>query len=101
MLIVHVYVRVKVGFFEAFKEATCANAAQSLTEPGVVRFDVIQQVEDQSRFVLVEVYRTADAVLEHKNTPHYSIWRDAVAEMMAEPRTSIKYSEVFPCAEDW
>lgn len=101
MLIVHVYVRVKVGFFEAFRDVTCENAAQSLTEPGVVRFDVIQQVEDQSRFVLVEVYRTADAALEHKNTPHYSLWRDAVAEMMAESRTSIKYSEVFPCAEDW
>jgi autoinducer 2-degrading protein len=101
MLIVHVYVRVKMGFFDAFKEASCENAAQSLTEPGVVRFDVIQQLEDQSRFVLVEVYRTAEAALEHKNTPHYSIWRDAVADMMAEPRTSIRYSEVFPCAEDW
>jgi (4S)-4-hydroxy-5-phosphonooxypentane-2,3-dione isomerase len=101
MLIVHVYVRVKVGFFEAFKEATSQNAVQSLCEPGIVRFDVIQQLEDQSRFVLVEVYRTAEAALEHKNTPHYAIWRDAVAEMMAEPRTSIRYSEVFPCAEDW
>jgi (4S)-4-hydroxy-5-phosphonooxypentane-2,3-dione isomerase len=101
MLIVHVYVRVKVGFFDAFKEATCQNAAQSLTEPGVVRFDLIEQIEDQSRFVLVEVYRTAEAAVEHKNTAHYSTWRDAVAEMMAEPRTSIKYSEVFPCAEDW
>lgn len=101
MLIVHVYVRVRVGFIDAFKEATIRNAAESVKEPGIARFDVVQQQEDQSRFVLIEVYRTEEASLEHKNTAHYVTWRDAVAEMMAEPRTSVKYSDVFPSAECW
>lgn len=101
MLIVHVFVHIKTDQVEAFKTATLANARQSVREPGVARFDVIQQMDDPTRFVLVEVYRTASAPAEHKETAHYQTWRDTVAEMMAEPRTSIKYSHVFPEEAGW
>jgi len=101
MLIVHVFVRVKPERIEAFREATLANARQSVMEPGIARFDVIQQQDDPSRFVLVEVYRTADDPARHKETAHYQTWRDTVAEMMAEPRRSIKYTNIFPEDEGW
>lgn len=101
MILVHVHVHVKPLFIEAFREATVENARASVDEPGVARFDVIQQVDDPSRFVLVEVYRSEQAVLDHKATPHYQQWRDAVAEMMAEPRSSVKYANVFPPDEGW
>lgn len=95
MLIVHVHVHVKSEFVEAFRAATVENARQSAQERGIARFDVIQQKDDPTRFVLVEVYRTADAPAKHKETAHYAKWRDAVAPVMAEPRTSVKYDEVF------
>jgi quinol monooxygenase YgiN len=95
MLIVHVHVHVKPEFVEAFRAATVENARLSAKEPGIARFDVVQQQDDPTRFVLVEVYRTADAPAKHKETPHYAKWRDTVAPMMAEPRTSVKYGEVF------
>ena len=95
MLIVHVHVHVKPEFVEAFRSATVENARQSAQEPGIARFDVVQQQDDATRFVLVEVYRTADAPAKHKETAHYAKWRDAVAPMMAEPRTSVKFGEVF------
>jgi autoinducer 2-degrading protein len=101
MLIVHVHARVKPEFIQAFKEATVANARQSVKEPGIARFDVIQQVDDPARFILVEVYRTSDAPAQHKETAHYQTWRDAVAPMIAEPRTSVKYSNLFPAEEGW
>ena len=75
--------------------ATLANARSSLKEPGVVRFDVLQQQDDRAHFVLVEVYRDAAAAAAHKETPHYPVWRDAVAPMMAEPRRSVKFNNVF------
>ncbi len=96
MLIVHVHVSVRPEFVEAFKEATLENARQSVNEPGIARFDVIQQADDPSRFVLVEVYRTSEAPIQHKETTHYQVWRDKVAPMMAEPRTSVKYTNIFP-----
>jgi (4S)-4-hydroxy-5-phosphonooxypentane-2,3-dione isomerase len=95
MLIVHVHVHVKPEFVEAFRTTTVENARQSAQEPGIARFDVVQQQDDPTRFVLVEVYRTTDAPARHKETAHYAKWRDAVAPMMAEPRTSVKFSEVF------
>jgi len=95
MLIVHVHVHVKPECVETFKQATVENARQSIQEPGIARFDVIQQQDDPTRFVLVEVYRTAEAPAAHKETAHYAKWRDTVAGMMAEPRTSVKFSEVF------
>ncbi len=102
MLIVHVHVHVKAESVESFKEATLANARASVKEPGVVRFDVVQQQDDATRFVLVEVYRDAAAAAAHKETQHYPVWRDAVASMMAEPRYSVKFNNVFPEDEkDW
>ena len=101
MLIVHVHVHVKPGFVEAFRQATVENARNSVLEPGIARFDVIQQADDPTCFVLVECYRTADATAQHKATAHYAAWRDAVADMMAEPRTSVKFSNVFPEDTGW
>lgn len=96
MLIVLVNVHVKPDRIDAFREATIENARNSVQEPGVARFDVIQQQNDPTRFVLFEVYRTPEDVDLHKNTAHYAKWRDTVADMMAEPRTSAKYANVFP-----
>jgi quinol monooxygenase YgiN len=101
MHVIHVHAHVRAEDVAAFREATLVNAAQSLREPGVARFDVIQQQDDPSRFVLVEAYRTAEAVAAHKVTPHYTAWRDAVAPMMAAPRSSTKYANVFPADEDY
>jgi autoinducer 2-degrading protein len=101
MLIVHVHAHVKPELVEAFKEATVENARASVREAGIARFDVMQRNDDAACFVLVEVYRTAEAAARHKETPHYRIWRDRVAPMMAEPRTSVKYSEVFPPESGW
>lgn len=101
MLIVHVHARVKPEFIKAFTEATVENARQSVKEPGIARFDVIQQADDPARFILVEVYRSSDAPAEHKETAHYQTWRDTIAPMIAEPRTSVKYSNLFPADEGW
>jgi quinol monooxygenase YgiN len=101
MLVVHVHVHVKPDQVEAFKEASLENALNSIQEPGVARFDVIQQQDDPKRFVLVEVYRTPDDPARHKATEHYQKWRDTVADMMAEPRSSVKYGNVFPDAQGW
>ena len=101
MFIVHVHVQVKSEYVEAFKAATMENARNSVQEPGVARFDVIQQQDDPTRFVLVEVYRTEADPGRHKETAHYQTWRDTVAEMMAEPRSSVKYDNVFPDDEGW
>ena len=95
VLVVHVHVRVKPNCVEAFRKATIENARNSLKEPGIARFDVIQQQDDATHFVLVEVYQSVEASAAHKETAHYKAWRDAVADMTAEPRSSVKYSEVF------
>ncbi len=101
MFIVHVFVHVKGDQVEAFQAATLENARNSVLEPGIARFDVIQQQDDPARFLLVEVYRTGDDPAKHKETAHYQKWRDTVADMMAEPRTSIKYTNVFPDEQGW
>ncbi len=101
MLIVQVQIHVKPESVEAFRQATIENARNSVQEPGVARFDVIQQMEDPTRFILVEVYRTLEDPVRHKETLHYQRWRDAVAGMMAEPRTSIKYMNAFPPDDGW
>jgi (4S)-4-hydroxy-5-phosphonooxypentane-2,3-dione isomerase len=101
VLIVHVHIRVKGEFIEAFKAASTENARGSVREAGIARFDVIQQADDPTRFLLVEVYRTNEATAHHKETAHYATWRDAVAPMMAEVRTSVKYSNIFPPDEGW
>jgi quinol monooxygenase YgiN len=87
---------VKPDRIEDFCVATIANARESVREPGIARFDVLQDSSDPSRFALVEIYRTSAAPAAHKETAHYKAWRDAVEDMMAEPRTSAKYSNVFP-----
>jgi quinol monooxygenase YgiN len=101
MLVVHVHVRVHPGSEAAFAAATRENARQSVREPGVVRFDVAQQADDPTRFVLVEVYRGADDPARHKETAHYAAWRDAVEPMMAEPRRAVRYADVFPEPAGW
>jgi quinol monooxygenase YgiN len=101
MFIVHVFVHVKEESVDAFKEATLENARNSVEEAGIARFDVIQQQDDPTRFVLVEVYRTPEDPAKHKETAHYKRWRETVAAMMAEPRHSIKYENVFPAEQGW
>ena len=101
MLIVHVHVRVKPECVEAFRHATIENAQNSIQEPGIARFDVVQQRDEPSSFVLVEVYQNEPATVAHKETAHYKKWRDAVADMMAEPRTSVKFMNVFPSTTGW
>src|SRR4029079_12101666 len=96
MLVVHVHVHVKAELVDAFIAETRKNAEASLTEPGVARFDVVQQIDDPTRFVFVEAYKTPDAPAAHKETAHYAAWRDAVAPMMASPRTSVKFHSVAP-----
>ena len=96
MNIVLVHVHVKPEFVEAFKQASVENASNSVQEEGIARFDVIQQNDDPTRFILVEVYKTVEASAAHKETAHYAKWRDTVAEMMAEPRQGIKYTNISP-----
>lgn len=101
MLIVHVHVHVKPDCIDAFKAATAENARQSVQEPGIARFDVVQQPDDPTRFVLVEVYRDAEAPGRHKETAHYLAWRDAVDGMMAEPRRSVKFNGIYSVDPGW
>ena len=101
MLVVHVHVQVRPECVEAFKKATLANAQASVKEQGIARFDVAQQNDDPTKFVLVEVYRNDDAPARHKETAHYAAWRDTVAAMMAQPRSSVKYANVFPGDAGW
>ena len=101
MLVVHVHVHVKPECVAAFKEATIANARESIREPGIARFDFLQQQDDPTRFVLVEAYRTPEAPAAHKETKHYQTWRDAVAPMMAEPRGSVKFENLYPDDTGW
>jgi len=96
MLIVHVHIRVKSDCIEAFKQATLANARESLKEPGIERFELTQYLEDPTRFILIEIYRDTGAPAAHKETAHYQAWRDAVAPMMAEPRSSVKLRNILP-----
>lgn len=98
---VHVHVHVKPGCSEAFRKATIANAAASVQEPGIARFDVFQQQDDPERFVLVEVYTDPDAPARHKETAHYAAWRVAVDSIMAEKRFSVKFDNVFPGDDAW
>ena len=101
MLVVHVHVHVKPECVEAFKQATVENARNSVKEPGIARFDVIQQSDDPARFILVEVYRSVEATAQHKETSHYQVWRDLVAGMMAEPRSAVKFANIFPDEAGW
>ncbi len=101
MYIVHVFVKVKLDQIENFKKESLKNAQNSIKESGIARFDVVQQLDDQTKFLLVEVYRKIEDVAKHKETSHYKTWRDNVENMMAEPRTNIKYNNVFPDENGW
>lgn len=101
MIVVHVHVRVLPDAVEAFRAATVENASNSVREPGVARFDVLQDTADPTRFLLVEVYRTPEAPGQHKATAHYAKWRDSVTAMMAEPRRSVTFANVFPDDGGW
>ena len=100
MLVVQVHVHVHPEAIAAFRDASLANARASLQDPGIARFDVIQQNDDPRRFLLVEIYRTPAAVTAHKESAHYATWRDIVAPMMATPRSSMKFTNVFPLDAD-
>lgn len=100
MFIVHVFIHVKPDCLEAFKAATLENAQNSIQEPGIARFDFLQDA-DPNRFVLVEVYRTPADAAKHKETAHYAVWRSTVADMMAEPRASTKYTSIAPDENGW
>ena len=101
MLITQVQIEVKPEFIEAFKAACLENAAGSLREPGIVRFDLLQQQDNPARFILVEIFRNAEAPALHKQTAHYKKWAESVAGMMAAPRHSIKFTNIFPADADW
>jgi quinol monooxygenase YgiN len=101
VLVVLVHARVRADRVEDFERETLANARESVREPGIARFDVLRDPADATHFVLVEVYRTDDAPAAHKQTAHYQRWRDAVEPMMAEPRRSEKYANVFPEDSGW
>ena len=96
MIIVQVYVKVKENYIGEFITATRENARNSLQEPGVVRFDFLQARDDKTAFLLTEIYLDEQAPFAHKETVHYQKWRESVAHMMAEPRQSTKYTELFP-----
>jgi autoinducer 2-degrading protein len=101
MYIVHVFCRAKPEHIEAFRAACVENARNSVQEPGIARFDVIQQEDDPARFVLVEVYRTPGDPAKHKETAHYAAWAETVADMLAEPRSKLVYGNVFPDETGW
>lgn len=101
MHIVLVHIHVKSDFRDAFILASLENARSSIQEPGIRRFDFIQQVDDPDRFILVEVYSKVEDQGKHRETAHYLAWRETVAEMIAEPRVGVTYTNVYPPDEAW
>ncbi|NLO00857.1 MAG: antibiotic biosynthesis monooxygenase [Bacteroidales bacterium] len=101
MIILQVFVHVKKERVGDFKKATTENARNSIKEPGVARFDVIQQQDDPTRFVLVEVYRKPEDPAKHKETDHYKKWVSEVADMLSEPRTRNQFINIYPNDEEW
>jgi (4S)-4-hydroxy-5-phosphonooxypentane-2,3-dione isomerase len=101
LFIIHVQVRVLPDAVETFRAATLANARGSVNEPGCARFDVVQDADDPTRFVLLEAYRSAEAREDHRKTAHYLAWRDAVAPLMAEPRSARTFTNVHPDDAGW
>jgi quinol monooxygenase YgiN len=101
MLIIQVHIHVKPEYLEEFKQATLVNASNSVQEPGIARFDVIQQEDDPTRFVLVEVYRDLEATVKHKETAHYLAWAEKATDWFVEPRTRARYISLFPADQGW
>jgi autoinducer 2-degrading protein len=96
MHIIQIHVSVKENLIQNFIDATIENAKSSILEPGILRFDIIQQIDEPANFVLYEIYRTEQDTAKHKNMEHYRVWRDKVQSMMSEPRRSVKYQNIFP-----
>ncbi len=96
MIVVLVFIHVKKGSEELFRQASVENAKSSLNEPGFLRFDIIQQEDDPSKFVFCEIYRDAGVPVKHKESQHYLKWRGIVDGIMEETRYSIKYTNVYP-----
>ena len=101
MIIVHIFIKIKPEMLEPFKIATLKNAQDSIKEPGILRFDFVQQEDDSLSFLLVEVYKDSNAVEQHKETSHYAEWRQSAEHMITEPRKSIKYVNIFPEDKEW
>jgi quinol monooxygenase YgiN len=101
MVIVHVFIKIKPDMLEPFKAATLKNAQNSIKEPGILRFDFMQQEDKTLSFLLVEVYKDSNAVAQHKETSHYTEWRQSAEHMIAEPTKSIKYVNIFPEDKEW
>ena len=101
MLIMMVYVHVKPEYVEAFKQASIQNATNSIREPGVIRFDVVQETGDATRFALIEIYKGPEDIASHRETAHYKAWKEVAEPMMAEARTRTEYVPVFPPADQW
>ena len=101
MLILQVHIRIKPESIAAFRKATVENARNSVLEPGVARFDFLQSAEDPARFSLLEVYRSEEAIAQHKQTAHYASWLETVSGMFAEECTRTRYSSIFPADEAW
>lgn len=101
MIIVQIHIHVKPEFVDAFRSATIENARNSVQEPGIAQFAFLQVPDNPNKFLLIEAYRTTEAQAAHKETKHYQIWRDTVADMMAEPRSGVRYESIFPPDESW
>jgi len=101
MLILIVNIHIKADRVEAFKAATNENGRNSRQEPGIARFDVLQQSDDPTRFVLIEVYRDQAGPVAHKASAHYQAWLAKVDNMFAEPRTRALYESVAPDDQGW
>ena len=95
-VITHVHVTCVSGTEDEFAEASMANAASSVLEPGNLRFDVLRDKDEPNKFLLIEVYDNSNSAAAHKQTPHYLEWRQTVQEMMAEPRQAYTYVARFP-----
>ena len=101
MIIVHIFIKVKPDALELFKAETLKNAKNSIKEPGILRFDFMQQEDDPLSFLLVEVYKDDSAIIKHKETSHYAEWCQSAEHMIAEPRKRIRYVNIFPEDKEW
>ncbi len=101
MHIVLVHIHVKPERVDDFMTATRMNASQSVKEAGISRFDVVQQKDDPTKFILIEVYRSVDATADHKETEHYKVWKASVEDMLVEARTRSEYVNVYPPDSQW
>ena len=100
MIVTLVYVQIKSEYVKGFIEATRENHESSVKENGNIRFDILQDSNDPTKFVLYEAYETEEAVIAHKETAHYLKWRDTVAMWMAKPREGVKHKLLFPQKTD-